>query len=191
MTTLDDTLRQSAPRTDVAMPAGTPPRGWRLKFARAWGLVASVALLAGLWVSVAPPSLGGRTSFSVASGHSMLPHFRSGDLVVLRREQAYRVGEVAAYHNERLHMVVMHRIIAIEGTHYVFKGDNNDFVDSYSPTAGQIFGAEWIHFRNLGHYIEYIRIPGVAAALCALLWLASFSPTSTPRRRPQRERDAP
>ena len=34
-----------------------------------------------------------------------------------------------------LHVVVLHRIIAIKGDRYVLKGDNNDFVD---PDAAQL-----------------------------------------------------
>ena len=116
----------------------------------------------------------------------MLPHFHAGDLVVLRKQSGYHVGEVAAYHNKQLGVVVMHRIIARDGSHFVFKGDNNSFDDAYEPTASQIVGDEWIHLPRVGVVVQYLRIPLVAAGGLAILWLFSFGPAAVPRRRRRR-----
>ena len=92
--------------------------------------VLAAAVLAGIWLFLAPPALGGQTSYVVTSGVSMEPRFHTGDLAVVHPEGSYRVGDVAAYHNRMLHTVVMHRIVAISHGHYTFKGDNNSWLDS-------------------------------------------------------------
>jgi signal peptidase I len=148
----------------------------------------TVALFVGAWALLAPPALGGRNTYVVTTGVSMLPHFHAGDLVILQKEDTYRVGEVAGYHNHQLGVVVMHRIIAIRDGHYFFKGDNNDFVDSYHPTKSQIVGAEWAHLPQVGRFLTDLRVPGVAAAFLALLWIFSFGRSRVSRRRRRRHR---
>jgi signal peptidase I len=141
--------------------------------------------LFGLWALFAPTVLGGSVTYVVTDGVSMLPHFHADDLVLLRHEATYHVGEVAGYENGQLHEVVMHRIVAQHGDRYVFRGDNNNFTDTYEPVKSQIVGAEWLHLPGWGRWLNYIRTPFVAAALLAALWIFSFrsSPASRRRRR--------
>lgn len=150
--------------------------------------LAGMALLAVGWLQLAPPQLGGSTSYLVTSGVSMLPRYHAGDLVVLRSASSYRVGQVAGYRNGELHEVVMHRIVAIHGNHYVLKGDNNTWYDSYQPTKSQIVGAEWQHFAAGGRYVLVLRNPVVAAFLLGLLWLLSFGRERGPHRKRWRNR---
>ena len=95
----------------------------------ALGLAALAAAVLG-WFFLAPPLLGGQTTYVVTRGISMEPKFHTGDLVLLRGRLNYGVGQIVAYHNDDLNRTVMHRIIGADGTHYRFKGDNNDFVDT-------------------------------------------------------------
>lgn len=144
-----------------------------------WGVVLLVLFGTGLL----PQQLGGAMSYAITDGTSMLPHIRAGDLVIVRREPSYHVGEVAAFHDRQLHVIVLHRIVAIRGGRYVFKGDNNDFVTSYEPTKSQIVGAEWLRIPRAGRLVEELRAPWVAAALLGLLWLVSFRRSTSRRRR--------
>jgi len=150
----------------------------------------SLALLVAAWALFAPPALGGKISLVVTDGISMLPHFHGGDVVLLYKESSYHVGEVAGYHNGQLGVVVMHRIVAINDGHYAFKGDNNNFVDSYEPTKSQIVGAEWLHLAGAGRYMLDLRDPFVAAIALGMLSLYSFSPRSKTRRQRRRHRHA-
>lgn len=155
---------------------------------RGLATLASVLVALAAWATLAPPVLGGWTSYAITDGISMLPKFHAGDLVVLRREQAYHVGEVAAYHNLQLGEVVMHRIVAINNGHYVFKGDNNSWVDGFEPVKSQIIGAEWLHLAGVGKYVQETRDPVVAATLLGALWVASFSPRRRSRHQKRRHR---
>lgn len=163
---------------------------FQLRYPMLLSVLTTVLVLFVAWFTVGPQQLGGPTSFAITSGVSMLPDFHAGDLVILRKEASYHVGEVAAYHNAELHMVVMHRIVAIRGSHYVFKGDNNHFPDNYMPTKSQIVGAEWAHLAGWGRWILDLRNPYIAAVMFALIWVLSFRWAPKRRRRRARQRRA-
>jgi signal peptidase I len=135
-------------------------------------LGAVLLLAAAGWWAFAPPVLGGKTSFAVVDGTSMLPQLRRGDLVVVRRSSTYRVGDVVAYRSELLHRVVLHRIVAIEDGRYTFKGDNNTWLDPERSGARAIIGKRWTELPQAGRITGVLRNPLVAAALAFALALA-------------------
>src|SRR5580704_17279232 len=121
-----------------------------------------------LWFYFAPIPLGGSTSYVVTHGISMEPRFHTGDLAIVRSKPSYHVGEIVAYHNKMLHTVVLHRIVGREGGRYVFKGDNNNFIDPERPRASQLIGALWIHIAGGGERLQSLRSPLRAGLLVAL-----------------------
>jgi signal peptidase I len=144
-------------------------------------------LLAGaFWLFLAPPKIGGRSSYVITSGISMEPSFHAGDLAITRPAARYRVGEIAAYHSTLLHVVVLHRIIAIHGDRYVFKGDNNNFIDPTRPTRSQLIGALWVHIPHGGVALHWLHSPITAAVLCGLVALLLVGTGETKRRRSRR-----
>ena len=76
------------------------------------GLAAAAAVLTLGWILLAPQGIGGGTAYAVVEGSSMQPLLGGGDLAVIRREDAYTVGEVVAYRSDRLGQIVLHRIVA-------------------------------------------------------------------------------
>jgi hypothetical protein len=82
----------------------------------------------------------------------------------------------------------MHRIVAVTGDHFVFKGDNNAWRDTEQPTAAQIVGAEWVHLPGWGGYRFDLRTPVVAAIVLGVLWVVVAWPRSTTRRQRRRRR---
>lgn len=157
-----------------------------------WLIATMLTLIVGAlgWAFLAPRQLGGSTSYVITDGTSMLPNFHAGDLVLLRRQPGYQVGEVAGYHSTRLGVTVMHRIVAIDGTHYVFKGDNNSWRDTEQPVAADIVGAEWMHLAGWGSVLLDLHTPVVAAAVLGLLWTLVMWPRSSTRRQRRRRRHA-
>jgi signal peptidase I len=143
-----------------------------------------------LWFYFAPAPLGGSTSYVVTHGVSMEPHFHNGDLAIVRAQKSYDVGEVVAYHNKELHTIVLHRIIGRDGSRYIFKGDNNDFVDFEHPAASQMIGALWLHFPGIGARLQSIRSPALVGILIAIgfLILAGAAFTRHRRRRGKERR---
>jgi signal peptidase I len=150
-------------------------------------LTAAILLFAIVgWVYLAPPRVGGSTNYVITHGISMEPTFHAGDLAIVRPADRYRVGEIVAYHSTLLHVVVLHRIIAIRGGRYVFKGDNNDFVDPTHPTRSQLIGALWVHIPRGGVVFHWLDSPAAAAVLCGLVGLFLVGTGQTKRRRRRR-----
>lgn len=149
-------------------------------------VVAVLVAFGTAWWFFAPTQLGGKTSYAVTFGVSMEPHFHQGDLVVLRRQSRYHVGEVVAYRSHDLKKNVLHRIIAVHGGRFTFKGDNNDFVDPERPTQADLVGAEWLHIPSAGAWLASLHSPrnaAIAAFVIVLLLMLTGGGTVARRRR--------
>jgi signal peptidase I len=150
-------------------------------------ITGALLLLAGaFWLWLAPPKIGGRSTYVITSGISMEPSFRTGDLAIVRPASHYRVGEVVAYHSTLLHVMVLHRIIAVHGGRYTFKGDHNHFIDPTHPTRTELVGALWIHVPGGGAIFSWLHSPVVAAVLCGFVALLFVGTGETKRRRRRR-----
>lgn len=139
-----------------------------------------------LWFFFAPATLGGSSNYVVTDGISMEPRFHTGDLVVVRSQSSYHVGEIVAYHSKMFHTVVLHRIIARDGARYVFKGDNNNFIDFEHPAASQLVGALWLHLPGVGGDLHSLRSPALVAMLLVLGTMLLGGAAFTKRRRRRR-----
>jgi signal peptidase I len=144
-------------------------------------------VLACLWLYFAPVGIGGSTTYVVTDGISMEPRFHAGDLVLVRSQSNYRVGEIVAYHSTVFHTIVLHRIIGRAGARYVFKGDNNNFVDFEHPARGQLIGALWMYIPGAGARLDSLRSPAMIGVLVAVGTLL-FAGAAFTRRRRQRRR---
>jgi signal peptidase I len=150
----------------------------------------ALVILGTAWFYLAPTQLGGSTTYVVTHGISMQPRFHTGDLAIVRGQSSYHVGEIVAYHNLQLHTIVLHRIIGREGDRYIFKGDNNNFVDPEHPFASQLIGSLWIHIPGAGVRLQSIRSPAVMGGLIfvgiLLLTGGAFARTRGGRHRQRR-----
>src|SRR3970282_222974 len=104
-----------------------------------WTRAALFVAVAAAWVLLAPSSFGGQTSYVIVAGASMEPTLHQGDLVPARRAPSYEIDQIVTYHPPQVGPVI-HRIIDRQGTHYPLQGDNNSWIDSYTPTGGEIVG---------------------------------------------------
>ena len=126
-----------------------------------------LVLMAALWFTFAPVQFGGQSSYIMIAGASMEPSLHYGDLVVAHEEQIYEVGDVVTYRHPIIGPVI-HRIIDRTGDTYQFKGDNNDWVDSYEPKSSDLIGKSWIHIPGAANIMVKLR----SSAGVALLSLA-------------------
>ena len=85
---------------------------------------------------------------------------------------------------------MLHRIIGREGDRYIFKGDNNNFVDPEHPLASQLMGALWIHIPGAGVRLQSIRSPALMGGLIfvGILLLTGGAFTQRRRRRHRQQR---
>jgi signal peptidase I len=148
--------------------------------------VVTLAIVAAAWFFLAPPLLGGSTSYVATEGVSMQPRFHTGDLVLVRARSSYHTGEIVAYRSGLLHSVVLHRIVGMRGNGYVFKGDNNNFLDPQTVPASDLVGALWIHWPGGAKHFAQIRHPAVIGGLIALAAILLLGGLFTHRRRRRR-----
>jgi signal peptidase I len=135
--------------------------------------VASVALclvVAGWAFLLRPPFLGGDTSSVIVSGASMEPAVHAGDLVVVRRQGAYHVGDVVAYRvpvpGPFKGAKVFHRISGgSPEAGFVMKGDNRADADLWRPRPGDMVGRAWLRLPGAGRLLLRLRSPLVMALL--------------------------
>ena len=136
----------------------------------AWALVAALAWV--LW----PTSLGGHTTLIIVSGQSMEPLYHGGDVVVARAGTP-EVGDIVVYNPEGYgDAKVIHRIIGGDGeSGWELQGDNNGFVDPFSPTNDAVLGIAALHLPKAGLFANAIANPWVwgsllIAAAVLILW---------------------
>lgn len=150
--------------------------------------LAAGALLA-LWLLLAPIQIGGRSAFIIVNGNSMEPGYHRGDLVIIRAAARYAVGEIVTYRHPEIGPVI-HRIIGRDGERWVFRGDNNDFIDPYHPRDSELIGRAWLHIPGVGRWLLWLRRAPLLLALLlgggVLLMIKVPSAT-----RPRRTADAP
>jgi signal peptidase I len=125
-----------------------------------------VAMTAMIWLGFAPLQLGGIASYIIVIGNSMEPKFHRGDLIIAHRAPVYEIGDAVVYRNLDLKNFVFHRIISIRLGRYILRGDNNSWVDTYSPSSEGVLGRLWLHIPRGGTVIQQVRRP-LAMALIA------------------------
>ena len=117
------------------------------------------AVLVVIWIAFAPVKIGGQASYVMVNGISMEPNYHTGDLVIVRKEQTYQVGDVVTYRDAELGKDIIHRIIGIEQKRFIIKGDNNSWTDPYRPTHNEIVGKQWIYVPKAGRVLQWFRKP--------------------------------
>lgn len=115
----------------------------------------------------------------------MEPLFHKGDLALVRPASTYRVHDIVLYESPVLHRPVLHRIIAVDGGRYYFKGDHNDFIDPGYATRADLRGVLWLRVPKAGKALTFVGRPSHAGALAgaAALLLLLGGPRSRRRRR--------
>lgn len=152
---------------------------------------AGVVLAAGCAATLAlagPRPVGPSTFVVVARGDSMQPRFHVGDLVAVRAARSYGVGDIIAFHTD-YNRVVLHRIIGVEGTGFVTRGDHNTFTDPFRPSRGDVIGALWWSVPKAGLVVSSLRKPAVAGVVGAGLLLVGSVGVARRRRRRQPDAD--
>ncbi len=123
-----------------------------------------------------PSSLGGCTTLTIVSGHSMEPTYRTGDLVVSRCGPV-AIDDVIVYTPPDVGGArVIHRIVDGDAeTGWVVRGDNNDFLDPWHPTEENILGSAVLHVPQLGRVAAVLLSPLtwvslLLVALAVVVW---------------------
>jgi signal peptidase I len=153
--------------------------------------VRTLAAICGLtfigWIFLAPSSLAGSMEYLVVHGTSMEPSVSRGDVVVTRAQSDYGVGDIVAYGSD-LGVIILHRIIAREGDRYVLKGDNNAFVDRFTPHHSEVVGRAVATIPAGGRAFSVMSSGPMLFGSFALAGILLGLPKITGHRRPRGDR---
>jgi signal peptidase len=133
--------------------------------------VVGLALL--FWMHyLRPQSLGGNAAYVLVSGRSMLPRYKTGDLVLVEHRSSYHKGEVIAYRVPKggpmAGAQVIHRIIGGDARHgFVVQGDNRTAPDVWRPKPADIVGAKALRIPDAIVVLQFLRAPMFLALLAA------------------------
>lgn len=159
------------------------------------GWVVLVLALAAWAVTFRPTQLGGPATFVVVSGDSMEPVLGEGDLVLLRAQDSYDVGDIVTFAVPKGEpgegALVIHRLIGAEGEVWIPQGDNRDVADEWRPTGDDIKGELWIHLPRGGERLMTVMQPPLLAALAgggATIWFLLKEPQ--PQKKTKKDKDA-
>jgi signal peptidase len=119
-----------------------------------------------------PQSLGGRASYVLVSGKSMLPRYHTGDLVLVEKQPSYHIGQLIAYRvpkgDPMAGAQVIHRIIGGDAQHgFIVRGDNRTAPDVWRPKPRDIVGAKALRIPNAVLVLQFFRTPLFLALLAA------------------------
>ena len=101
------------------------------------------------------PMVGGFGTAVVQSG-SMEPTYSVGDLLFIKEASDYEVGDVVVYQSDN--MLVVHRIVEIDGNRITTQGDANNVADepfSASNIMGRVIGS----VPGVGNVIDFLKTP--------------------------------
>ena len=164
-------------------------RHWFAKLATTLSLV----LFGAIWVVVAPLQFGGQAAYVIVNGNSMEPLYHRGDLVIIRAQADYQVGDIVTYRHPDIGPVI-HRIIGRDVERFIFKGDHNDFIDPYRPIRSELIGTSWIYLPSAGTILTQLRMPlnmAILAAVAGVIIMApSLSSGNQPKARKRGRRQA-
>lgn len=133
------------------------------------GSALATGLVIAFWLGLAPVSVGGDFSYVVVNGNSMEPYLHTGDIVLLRRDERYGLGEVVAYRDPIIGPV-LHRIRSQPGDRFVVRGDNRSNADDYRPLPSDVIGREVLVWRHgLSVILALTSMPALLGMAFALI----------------------
>ena len=132
-------------------------------------LAANIYLIAArLIFKDALPKVFGFAPLAVASG-SMQPAIDVGDLIIIREQKDYEVNDIVTYTTGR--SIVTHRIVQMDGSNAVVKGDANNVADGSVPVSS-IEGKMVLRIPRIGDAMFLARTPiGMLVVIAGVILL--------------------
>ena len=116
---------------------------------------------------------------------SMEPELSIDDVIVVRTASDYKVGDVVVYQSRNI--LVVHKIIAVDGTTVTTQGTANNVADDPIHVS-DIKGKVWFHIDGAGTVVEWVRSPIgsiLVLALAAFLLVKSYATENKETRQKQ------
>jgi signal peptidase I len=192
---IEETLSDTAMADDQEPIDTTANRRVRRRMVqRVVSVIGLAVFLVAAWF-LWPVRWGGTFAEVVVTGHSMEPTFHTGDLVVTKKDDHYRIGEKVVYQIPKgepgagIHVV--HRIIGTrsDGT-LVLQGDNRLTPDTWRPRPRDVVGRVVTVVPQAGRVLVGLSNPWVLAALIGLILTVWLWPEPERPARPEAEAEA-
>lgn len=127
-------------------------------------IVLTVLILANLWLLFAqyvlkqdPPKVFGYAQLIVTSG-SMEPAFSPGDVVIIKEEEAYEMGDIVTFRQSGGSLVT-HRIVGQNSQGFITRGDANNVEDSTLLPEYRIVGKVVAAVADMGFFLDFLKSP--------------------------------
>lgn len=114
----------------------------------------------------------GYSLFEVLTG-SMEPTIKIGDDVLIEITKDIKIGDIVVFDNKENNNFIIHRVVKINETEVITKGDNNNAIDSAIPKE-DIIGKTLIIFPKLGKIQEFFRKPYIFIPLVDVIIIATL-----------------
>ena len=121
---------------------------------------------------------------AVIVGGSMEPAIDFGDMVLIRRQGAYELGDVVTFKPESGRSVVTHRVVEVTSSGYITQGDANNARDP-EVTPDQMIGRVVRTIPGVGKIILFFQRPLGVAILAIGLFAIIEGPSILKRQRHQ------
>ncbi len=148
-------------------------------------LFVAVWLLVDKFVKKSPvPMFMGIATLTVETG-SMAGTIEEGDLIVIKRADEFRTGDIITFMPEGDTIPTTHRIVRIDGDKFYTKGDANNAEDTRAITKEQIIGkyefsipCVGLFFRWIGQEGGWLYFAGIAVVIVVGVLLLKLLPKS-------------
>ncbi len=114
------------------------------------------------------PTVFGWGSVVVLSG-SMEPELPVGSLLIIHKEDSYKVGEIITYEDEYGNLVT-HRLVSLENDKAITKGDANNTED-IPFSISKIYGKVKVVMPSVGGIILWLKTP---LGICTILLIGGL-----------------
>ena len=112
----------------------------------------------------------------VLSG-SMEPSMSIGDLIVIKQTDEFNVEDIIVYQSRS--MLVVHRIVEIDGESIITKGDANNAPDNPISLAS-VKGKVVCQISKVGYFLNWMKTPlGAITVILVTIGLLKFSEDDT------------
>ncbi len=105
------------------------------------------------------PSVFGYSSFVVATG-SMTGTIDIGDMVIVKKTNNYKIGDIITFFQDGQTIPTTHRIVGISGDCYITKGDFNNAIDGDLVEKEMIVGEVVSTLKGMGVFVDWIKNGG-------------------------------
>jgi len=125
-----------------------------------WLLIVVISTVAFYFIISNYNVISGIKTFVVKSG-SMEPTIMTGDIVVIKRQDHYKIDDVVTF-TKHGGSVVTHRLVehdSKDSSKFITKGDANRDKDGDAISEDQIMGRVVLDIPRAGYYVVFIKTP--------------------------------